>query len=65
MTDIWDDPELKVTDEYVKFENVGDGVSELHAGEHGSGLEDRVHSNTRGRGQCNAESVWKPGVRGG
>lgn len=27
MTDIWDDPELKVTDEYVKFENVGDGVS--------------------------------------
>ena len=27
MTDIWDDPELKVTDEYVKFETVGDGVS--------------------------------------
>lgn len=27
MTDIWDDPELKVTDEYIKFENVGDGVS--------------------------------------
>lgn len=27
MTDIWDDPELKVTDEYVKFENVGDAVS--------------------------------------
>lgn len=27
MTDIWDDPELKVTDEYVKFENVGDTVT--------------------------------------
>ncbi len=27
MTDIWDDPELKVTDVYVKFENVGDTVT--------------------------------------
>ena len=27
MTDIWDDPELKVTDDYVKFENVGDTVT--------------------------------------
>lgn len=27
MTDIWDDPELRVTDDYVKFENVGDSVT--------------------------------------
>lgn len=27
MTDIWDDPEMKVTDEYVKFETVGDTVT--------------------------------------
>lgn len=27
MTDIWDDPELHITDSYVKFENPGDTVT--------------------------------------
>lgn len=27
MTSIWDDPEIRSSDEYVKFENVGDSVA--------------------------------------
>lgn len=27
MTSVWDDPELAIASDYVKFENVGDGVA--------------------------------------
>lgn len=36
MTSVWDDPELKVNDDYVKFETVGDTVT-------GSILSVRAH----------------------